>query len=77
MKTIKENPILTIVVTIICTALTIFITETFASVSYVDREIKKTEARYIKDAEEMKTMISKIDGRVFEIWKNIPKKIKE
>ena len=77
MKEIKENPIVTNVVSvfaaIVCTALTVFITSSFATVGYVDREIAKVEKQGEKREKRIEQMIKTMDNRVYEMWKKVPK----
>ena len=77
MKKIKENPVLTIVAsfaTIVSIALTVFITTSFATVDYVNKEVSRVEKESDKQVDKIEKMIKVMDNRVYEMWKKIPNK---
>lgn len=77
---IQENPLTTIFLTVLCTAVTVFMTSSFATISYVDRESKKMTEYVDKKHEnvkgeikEIKTSVHKTESRVYDIWVSLNK----
>lgn len=81
VKQIQENPVMTIVVTVLCTAITVFMTSSFATIAYVDREVEKNRQYVDEKHLDVTKKIDKIEkstktteSRVYDIWVIMNKK---
>jgi len=66
---IKENPILYIFMSVLCTALSVFAASTFATMDYVDKRNKEVKMDIKIRFDELKRGQDKINDNILNLYK--------